>query len=119
VFCGKGGRQTARMVLSYAGPKMGTKNNADLRLQKGYKGYVLGYFWDTRRISLYLMDRDFESKKHGYSANSYIKVLDAIVAPAIEELNDPGYIFMRDNAFIHTTYSVRDWFTNAALICLD
>jgi hypothetical protein len=40
------------------------------------------------------MDRDFESKKHGYLANSYLEVLDAIVAPAVEEINDPGYIFI-------------------------
>jgi hypothetical protein len=65
------------------------------------------------------MDCDFESKKHGYFANSYIEVLDAIVALAIEELNDLGYIFMQDNASIYIAHSVRNWFTNAALICLD
>jgi hypothetical protein len=46
-------------------------------------------------------------------------VLDAIVAPAIKELNDQGYIFIQDNASIYTAYKVRDWFRNAALICLD
>ena len=54
------------------------------------------------------MDRDFESKKHGYSANSCLEVLDAMVAPAIAEINDPGYIFMQDNASIHTAFTVRD-----------
>jgi hypothetical protein len=54
------------------------------------------------------MDRDFESKKHKYSVNSYLEVLDVIVAPVITELNDPGYIFMQDNASIHTTFTVRD-----------
>jgi hypothetical protein len=39
------------------------------------------------------MDRDFESKKHGYSANSYIEVLDTEVAPTCTNL-DPGYKFM-------------------------
>ena len=68
---------------------------------------------------MYLINRDFESKKHGYSARSYIEVLDAIVAPAIEELDNPGYIFIQDNALIYISHSVRDWFTNAALICLD
>lgn len=65
------------------------------------------------------MDRDFESHKHGYSANSYIEVLDAMVARAVEELDDLGYIFMQDNVSIHTAGTVRAWFTNAALICLD
>jgi hypothetical protein len=40
---------------------------------------VWGCFWDIGRTGLYLIDRDFESKKYRYSANSYIEVLDAIV----------------------------------------
>jgi hypothetical protein len=55
------------------------------------------------------MDRDFESKKHGYSANSYFEVLDAEVASAYAGLN-PRYVFMQDNMSIHTAHSVRDWF---------
>ena len=47
---------------------------------------VWASFWDTGRSSLYIMDRDFESKKHGYLAESYLKVLDAQVAPIFEEL---------------------------------
>ena len=46
---------------------------------------VWGCFWSKNgiigRSDLYVLDRDFESKKHGYSANSYIEVLDAQVAP--------------------------------------
>ena len=42
MFCGKGSRQTARMVLLYAGPKVGTKDSPDLQLRKEYKGYSLG-----------------------------------------------------------------------------
>jgi len=41
---------------------------------------VWGSFWDIGRSDLYVLDRDFESKKHGYSANSYIEVLDNQVA---------------------------------------
>jgi len=55
------------------------------------------------------MDRDFKSKKHRYSANSYLEVLDAEVEPIFEEL-DTGYLFMQDNASIHTAHKVRDWF---------
>lgn len=61
---------------------------------KDIRVMVWGCFWDTRRTPLYLMDRDFESKKHGYSTNSYLEVLEAMVAPAIRELDDLGYIFM-------------------------
>jgi hypothetical protein len=55
------------------------------------------------------MDRDFEALKHGYFANSYIKVLDAEVALAFSKL-DLGYIFMQDNASIHTAHKVKAWF---------
>jgi len=55
------------------------------------------------------MDRDFESAKHGYSARSYLEVCDAEVAPIFEDL-DEGYIFMQDNASIHTAQTIQDWF---------
>jgi len=42
----------------------------------------------------YIMDRDFESKKHGYSARSYLEVLEAQVAPWYEELEDDVYTFI-------------------------
>ncbi|KAG0645718.1 Transposable element Barney transposase [Hyphodiscus hymeniophilus] len=52
------------------------------------------------------MDRDFEAKKNGYSASSYIEVLDAIL---------PGYYqedlyFIQDNALIYTANRVKKWF---------
>jgi len=50
------------------------------------------------------MDRDFESKKHGYSARSYIEVLDA---RAIEYCTE-DLIFMQDNASIHTAKVVKE-----------
>jgi hypothetical protein len=80
---------------------------------------VWGCFWDNRRTWIYLMDRDFEAKKHGYSANNYIEVLDAEVRPAYEANDDPGYIFMQDNTSIHTTYKIRYWFRDASIIVLD
>ena len=43
------------------------------------------------------MDRDFESKKNGFSANSYIEVLDAHA----QYMND-DLVFMQDNASIYT-----------------
>jgi Transposase/DDE superfamily endonuclease len=77
---------------------------------KNMKIMVWGCFWDTGRSNCYIMDRDFESAKHGYSARSYLEVCEAEVAPIFQELDD-GYLFMQDNASIHTAYSVRDWFT--------
>jgi hypothetical protein len=76
---------------------------------KNMKVMVWGAFWDRGRTGLYIMDRDFESKKHGYSANSYLEVLDHSVAPAYATL-EPSYLFMQDNASIHKAHKVRDWF---------
>ena len=55
---------------------------------------------------LYIMDRDFEAKKQGYSANSYVEVLDACIAQHYTD----GLIFMQDNAPIYTAKKVKEWF---------
>jgi hypothetical protein len=52
------------------------------------KVMVWGAFWDTRRSNLYIIDQDFESAKHRYSANSYLEVLDAEVEPIFEDLDN-------------------------------
>ena len=60
---------------------------------KNMKTMVWGAFWDNGRSNLYIMDRDFESKKHRYSAESYLEVLEAEVALIFEDL-EPGYEFI-------------------------
>jgi len=75
--------------------------------KKNMKVMVWGSFWDDGRTGLYIMDRDFESKKHGYSAESYLEVLEAEVAPTFENLEN-GYVFMQDNASIHTAAKVKE-----------
>jgi transposase len=67
---------------------------------------VWAAFWGAgNRTPLYIIDRDFESKKHGYSANSYIEVLDTNV-----QYMEDDMVFMQDNASIHTAIKVKDWF---------
>jgi hypothetical protein len=51
---------------------------------------VWGCFWDSGKTDLYILDCDFKSKKHGYTANSYIEVLDTELAGH----HQPGLIFM-------------------------
>jgi hypothetical protein len=63
------------------------------------------------------MDRDFESKKHRYSADSYLKVLDIEVKPIFKN-NDPGYIFIQDNASIYTVKKVKEWFRERGITYL-
>jgi hypothetical protein len=65
---------------------------------------VWAMFWGTgKRSELYIIDRDFESKKNRYFAVSYIKVLDAMLPG--HYIND--LYFMQDNALIHTAKKVK------------
>lgn len=51
----------------------------------------------TNRADLLQLERDLESKKQGYSSNSYIKIIEEML-PTIYE---PGLTCMQDNAPIH------------------
>jgi hypothetical protein len=84
---------------------------------KNMKIIVWGAFRDLRRSNCYIIDRNFETKKHRYSANSYLKVLNAEVELIFKDL-DEGYIFIQDNASIHTAHKVRDWFIKQRIIMI-
>jgi transposase len=82
------------------------------------KVIVWAAFCDTGRTSLYIIDRDFESKKHRYSAASYLEVLEAQVLGWYRSLGR-GYVFMQDNASIHTANKVEDWFRENHITTTD
>jgi hypothetical protein len=84
------------------------KKGKDLRVM------VWAAFWGTRRTLLYIIDRDFESKKYRYSANSYIKVLDTHA-----QYIDNDLVFIQDNTSIHTAHKVRDWFREQRVRTID
>jgi len=64
---------------------------------------VSAAFWgDGERSDLLILERDFESKKNGYSANSYLALLEDLVL--LNYTND--LIFMQDNALIYTARKV-------------
>ena len=73
---------------------------------KGTSVVVWGAFYAGERSNLVCMARDEEANKGGYSATSYIQVLDEYL-PTIWE---PGLLFMQDNAPIHTAKKVAKWF---------
>lgn len=73
---------------------------------------------DNGRSDLYVLDRDFAAAKHGYTANSYIEVLDAQVALDFEMLRPDPYRFMQDNASIHTAHKTRRWFAEKGIIVI-
>jgi hypothetical protein len=80
---------------------------------------VWACFWfiegKIRRSELYLLNRDFESKKHGYSARSYLEVLDDQMPKCWE----PGLVFMQDNAPIYMAHTVRQWFIDMGIPVVD
>jgi hypothetical protein len=53
---------------------------------------VWGAIWVGGRSDLYIMDRDEISKKEGYTATSYIRVL----ADQLPIIWQPGLVFMQD-----------------------
>jgi hypothetical protein len=58
---------------------------------------------------------DFKSKKHGYSAISYIEILEEIV----RTIYKPGSIFMQDNASIHKAKKSMDCFNEHGNVLMD
>ena len=73
---------------------------------------VWACFWGMQRSNLYALERDLEAKRNGYSANSYLRVLEDNL-PGVYE---PGLIFMQDNASIHTAKKVVQWLREHGIV---
>jgi transposase len=58
------------------------------------------------RSDLAIMKRDPDAPRGGYSANSYLDMLEEYMLPDYE----PGQIFMQDNARIHTAHICQEFF---------
>jgi transposase len=83
---------------------------------KGMRVMVSAAFWgEGERSDLLILERDFESKKHGYSANSYLALLEELVVPNYTD----DLIFMQDNAPIHTAKKVTKWFEERGIRVTD
>lgn len=101
VFCTSQDRYALPNVQTY-------KKSRDLSIM------VWGCFWGAGRSELYILDRDFESAKFEYSANSYLEVLE----DQIPKCWIPGLQFMQDNAPIHKAKKVK-WFKDMAIPLID
>ena len=71
---------------------------------KGVNIMVWAGFCGRDRTNLHRMTRDPVAPRGGYSASSYIEVLEENI-PTIYE---PGLLFMQNNAPIHTARKVRE-----------
>ena len=61
------------------------------------------------------MERDEETRRRGYSSNSYIDSLEQALIPIYE----PSHIFQQDNAPIHKSEMVREWFEVHGIWVMD
>jgi len=82
---------------------------------KGLRVMVWAVIWAIGTSDLYPLKRDFESKKHGYSANSYIKILKDNIG-VIWEL---GTLFQQNNAKIHFAKKTKKWFEDTVIPVLE
>ena len=76
---------------------------------------VWAAFWGDDRSDLYKLARDFAAKKMGYSANSYMELLN----DNLLGIWQPGLIFMQDNAPIHKAKKVMEWFNENGIEVID
>jgi transposase len=106
VFCTPAQKWQKEMVTTY-------KKGKDISVM------VWACIWskDGRvyKSDLVIMRRDSEARRGGYTAQSYLDVLN----DQIPRCWEPGLIFMQDNAPIHTAHAVRQWFTDNAIPVLD
>ncbi len=63
-------------------------------------------FWDSERSNLYLLDRDFEFKKHDYLAVFYLQILKY----NLTDIWKSELMFMQNNASIHRVRKLKLWF---------
>jgi hypothetical protein len=65
---------------------------------KDIRVMVWGAIWVGERLDRFIINRDESSPKNGYSARSYLEVLD----DQLPTIYSPGMTFIQDNAPIHT-----------------
>jgi len=64
---------------------------------------------------LIIMTRDEEAARNGYSANSYLEILN----DQMEVCFEPDRTFMQDNASIHTAKKIKNWFRDEGISLLN
>lgn len=112
---GSGKRAKWCFRLNFHGEKWKKQYIAPVQKGKNRRVMVWAAFWGDNRSELVRLERDFEAKKFGYTASSYIKVLDEFWS----EIAESDVIFMQDNAPIHTARSVTKWFENHELEVME
>ena len=84
---------------------------------KGKQGSVM--VWcsiggSSRKSDLLIMERDENSRRNGYTAQSYLQILREGLRPVYD-----GETFMQDNAPIHTANATNAWFRRNHILLLE
>ncbi|KAJ5129199.1 uncharacterized protein N7515_005238 [Penicillium bovifimosum] len=106
VEIGKGKRHRWVFHLNHTNKKYKKEHVITYRKSKGLSIMIWGAIWGGGSSKIYQMVRDEASARNGYSARSYLDVLEGNL-PQI--LDDTNRIFMQDNAPIHTARLIKSW----------
>lgn len=71
--------------------------------------------WIEQRSNIQFMRRDEEAEREGYTARSYIAILEDQVPQCFE----PSMTWQQDNASIHTARIVKQWFIDHGVQLLE
>jgi hypothetical protein len=99
------------MGLSYTRTKGGKEFILAVPKGKDISIMIWGAIYLGGRSDLFLMERDPESKRQGYSANNYL----AVLKDQIPRIWQPGLIFVQNNAPIHTAGKIKKWLENKGI----
>jgi transposase len=108
VELGKGKQDSWVFRLNQHGEKWKKKHITTYKKGKGISVMIWAAIWGGGHSEITLLSRDWETAKQGYSAKSYLKVLNE----NLFSIWEPGMEFMQDNAPIHSARDVKRWFEN-------
>ena len=76
---------------------------------------VWATIWTGGRTELVLMERDPDAPRNGYTARSYLQILNSQLPDEwFEEM-----LFVQDNAPIHTANMVKEWFETHSITLVE
>jgi transposase len=110
---GKGQRR--QWVFRASGTQYQKEKVIPIFTTSGLSVMVAGWFSGRLgRADLHLMSRDEDAPRGGYSARSYIRVLEDLMPQSYE----PGMLFLQDNSSLHTSGLARTWLQENAISLL-
>jgi hypothetical protein len=102
---GKGTKNFWVFRLNRIGEKWKKELIIPYKKGKGISYMIWGAIWGGSHSDINILSRDLEANRGGYSATSYLEILEN----NLFSIWEPGLEFMQDNAPIHTAGKIKDW----------